>query len=881
MHAMGSGPAVRKRWMGWWAAPVLVVVLVAMGGTAAADGPGVRASAKTGARSGSLVIRVTGLPRGQRGSVQLRRDGTRKRVVNGRARTFRRLRRGTYRVVARPVRIGTPRGGLQRGAVIYPTVTVTKVRVRGERRRIVTVRYGTVVNPGVTALRGAVLEVGGPPENPTTVAVFARSTPEVGTILAATPRDALPAGLLHRVTAKSVEGKVTTLQLEPAPVSDALPSLVFRGRASEPAGTLRSLRAAPHAWTLGPDCDFGGGGFFRLWAGLDEPWLDLDVNVLPWKPIRAKTVVSLGAHLGYEGLSNQHFACEVPTQLLLSRPIFIPVPVVGLLPVYFQVPLTGRVEWSGEGRSRRDMTWRVTFGQETEVRGGTPNVRPVFDFESSNVSASGREPLFDASVTLSAEFGIGLPALANINVQAGLGARFRNRPERCGIDGFVDGFKLEGNLARFKLATPSLPGFSKELWECPRNPAAGLPGDCEGTTTTNRAFRECRSTILRDPKTGASYLVDTAGVPHWIRDGSTYNCLRTRFRLYSVPQAAINGLGSGQPWQPTCGSIATVSATGTSYVIDAGATSHWIADGETYLCLTGRGTAVASELSQAHLDTFGNGRPWAPRCLSPGRVSGKIVRVASTGTSYFVDNHGSPHWIRSAAIYNCLTARGIPVVDGLEQQHVDSIGNGQPWQPPCNSIATVSATGTSFFIDGAGRPHWIADAETYHCLTGRGKSVEGNIPQSLIDALGNGQPWQPRCLDPGRARGKILSVKNGPSYTYDGTLHWIPDVETYHCWRSPPRSYEVMSGLTQEHVDSLGNGQPWAAECIYPPRVRRHVVREKGGTAYFVDGNDLWHWIPDGGTYNCLVAKYPLTNNVTWGEINSIKREGAHANCAM
>lgn len=883
MHAMWAGSVVRTRGAEPFCSALLVAVaflVIAVPATAKAAESRALASKKQ--KTGSLVVRVTGLPRGERASVQLRRARMRMRLVKARGRTFRKLRRGTYRVVARPVRIRTARGGLKRGAVIHPTVSSIKIRIRGGRRRILTVRYGTIVNPGVAKLRGAVIDVGGPPENPVSVAVYAKSAPNVGTIVTATPRKELPVGLLHQVIAKSVQGNVKHLQLIPAPVSDVMPSLVFRGNAPAQSGASVFRRSALRRWTLGSDCDFGPGGSFRMWAGLDEPWLDFDVNVLPWKPIRARTVASLGAHLGYEGTSSKHFGCEIPTQLLLSRPIFIPVPPpVTLLPVYFQVPLTGRVEWSGEGVSRRDMHWRVTFGQETEVRGGKSVVKPIFDFDKSNVNASGREPLFDASIAITGEFGVGLPNVTNLNVQAGFGLRYRHRPERCGIDAFADGFKIEGNLGPFTLSTPSLGNVGKELWSCPHNPDAGRPGDCEGSTTASRAFRECRSTILRDPKTGAAYLMDTAGVPHWIKDGGTYACLRSRFRVYSVPQAAINGLGSGQPWQPACGSIAKVSATNTSYFLDGGATLRWIADGETYLCLTGRGTAVAGGLTQAHLDTFGNGRPWQPRCLDPGRVKGKIARVASTGTAYFVDNGGSPHWIRSASIYNCLVARGIPVVDGLEQQHVDSIGNGQPWQPPCNSIATVTLTGTSFFIDGAGKPHWIPDAETYHCLTGRGKSVEGNIPQALIDALGNGQPWQPRCLDPNRARGKILSVTNGPSYTYDGTLHWIPDVETYWCWRNPPRNYPVMGGLTQQHVDSLGNGQPWAYECIYPPRVRRHVVREKGGTAYFVDGSDLWHWIPDGGTYNCLVAKYPLTNNVTWGEINSIKREGAHANCGM
>lgn len=391
----------------------------------------------------------------------------------------------------------------------------------------------------------------------------------------------------------------------------------------------------------------------------------------------------------------------------------------------------------------------------------------------------------------------------------------------------------------------------------------------------------CRNKILRVGSTGTTYFLDGSGKPHWIRDGGTFNCYRARFDLLETTQSFVDSLGDGKPWAPQCNSIATVSATGTSYFLDGSGQPHWIADAETYHCLTAQGHAVTEGLPQTLIDALGNGQPWQPRCLDRDRVKRKILRVPSNGTTYFVDDAGRPHWISTGAIFNCLKDRGIPVVDGLEQQHVDSIGNGQPWQPSCSSILTVSATGTSFFLDGAGYPHWIPDAETYHCLTARGHSVAADLPQVLVDALGNGQPWQGRCIDPARARGRILSVSNGPSYIYDGSLRWIPGTETYYCWKDT-HGWSPITGLTQEQVDTLGNGQPWAPECISPPRVRTHVVREKGGTAYYVDGSDIWHWIPDGGVYNCLVAKHPLTNNVTWGEIDSVRREnGVHANCSM
>jgi hypothetical protein len=63
-----------------------------------------------------------------------------------------------------------------------------------------------------------------------------------------------------------------------------------------------------------------------------------------------------------------------------------------------------------------------------------------------------------------------------------------------------------------------------------------------------------------------------------------------------------------------------------------------------------------------------------------------------------------------------------------------------------------------------------------------------------------------------------------------------------------------------------------------PGRVPNHVVREKGGMSYWVDGSGLWHYIDSSAVYNCRVTSTNLIN-ATWDEINSIKREGAHATC--
>ena len=135
------------------------------------------------------------------------------------------------------------------------------------------------------------------------------------------------------------------------------------------------------------------------------------------------------------------------------------------------------------------------------------------------------------------------------------------------------------------------------------------------------------------------------------------------------------------------------------------------------------------------------------------------------------------------------------------------------------------------------------------------------------------QPAQPPLS--ARANGKVVSVtQNGTSYTFDGRvgpgLHWIPDKETYWC-RVLRYGQRVLTVATQAEANSLGNGQPWEPRCFAKERVRNKVVREAGGTAYFVSADDRWHWIPTGALYNCLIARYPLINGSPWQQINSLR----------
>jgi hypothetical protein len=140
------------------------------------------------------------------------------------------------------------------------------------------------------------------------------------------------------------------------------------------------------------------------------------------------------------------------------------------------------------------------------------------------------------------------------------------------------------------------------------------------------------------------------------------------------------------------------------------------------------------------------------------------------------------------------------------------------------------------------------------------------------------------------AMNTIVTTPQGTSYFYDGRLHWIPDAETYWCLRNV--QHRAVITAQQSDVDRLGNGQPWVSPCFDPSRVIGHVVREGGGTAYYVTsggplaaGGTLWHWIPDSATYNCLVSSGITVIQSNWTQINTLRgasgqNEGPQAICS-
>jgi hypothetical protein len=441
----------------------------------------------------------------------------------------------------------------------------------------------------------------------------------------------------------------------------------------------------------------------------------------------------------------------------------------------------------------------------------------------------------------------------------------------------------------------------------------------QGTSDRDTLVTQATGKIVTVAANGTSYFFDGSRL-HWISDDQTYWCLidSGRSAITVDTQYEADLLGNGQPWQAPClsqqrtrGHVVREALSGASYTVSDDGLWHWIPDGGTYNCLIATLPLIQSDWAHINSLRGSNGEhegahasctaTTPPRDAIAAAATNKIVSVSSTGTSYFFDGT-TLHWIPDDQTYWCLVDSGKQVYQVTAQADADLLGSGQPWQPQCFSLQRIvghivreNSTGASYTVSGDGLWHWIPDGGTFNCLATTMAVIQSDWAQinSLRGPNGEHEGAHASCGAPppserdvlaAAATGKVLTVDaNGTSYYFDGTtLHWIPDSNTYWCLVDGGRGVYHVS--EQRQADLLGSGQPWQPQCFSLQRIVGHIVREtSSGASYTVSSDGLWHWIPDGGTFNCLAVTMSVVQS-NWSQINSLRgpngeHEGAHASC--
>ena len=129
----------------------------------------------------------------------------------------------------------------------------------------------------------------------------------------------------------------------------------------------------------------------------------------------------------------------------------------------------------------------------------------------------------------------------------------------------------------------------------------------------------------------------------------------------------------------------------------------------------------------------------------------------------------------------------------------------------------------------------------------------------------------------GTHSGTVYVALDGSGVAYGMNLADESDYDTYDCFA---RRYPMRSYLPLAKLEAYGHRQ----ESIYPAECNdtvpiRHVaanatnfiLREKTGTAWFVDADSNLHWIASGGTFICLAQRYYVLDHTPWAEISQFE----------
>jgi hypothetical protein len=442
-----------------------IAVALVVAGTAACS----LAGAAQAAAPGSLTIRVSGLPSGQRAALTVRGPGLRERLHRTTVRLGH-VHAGRYVVTLRAVRIVHGHGRLRVGATAYPARKRVAVRVRSGRHATLAVRYGAIVNPLVRPLPRHLLGVIGNPQNPQAVVLPGSAhRPAVGTIYTSAATRALPLGVISRVTATSRQKRWLIVSLVAVPLSEAAPQISFRGNAKfHPApGSRTSLRSGSSSCAP-PDLvhfgiHFDGLSMRRADFGIFPPQMHLQIAVSTTESLGV-SLVSAGIECDWDLGNAGTFQAVIPV-----GPITVPVYVT--LPIKASLHITGTLNLG---------TVNLSSTTVAGVAAGFKENRASLSEEGARVWTT-ISPSLTGEVSLNAmigvQGGIGVAKGANVHVEADFGPEFDwATGEPCELKFIFGALSAGVTILGKDFDTPQWSPLTKTLWSgCPppATPPAG------------------------------------------------------------------------------------------------------------------------------------------------------------------------------------------------------------------------------------------------------------------------------------------------------------------------------------------------------------------------------------------------------------------------
>lgn len=160
------------------------------------------------------------------------------------------------------------------------------------------------------------------------------------------------------------------------------------------------------------------------------------------------------------------------------------------------------------------------------------------------------------------------------------------------------------------------------------------------------------------------------------------------------------------------------------------------------------------------------------------------------------------------------------------------------------------ADGAAWYVDLRGGRHPISDGGVYECLV-----AQGAIPVGVSDGDLAVLPETERAACVRADPGDIIRTKDGDAYLIgpDWVRHWIPDGNTYDCLAL--NGHEVVTDVPRYYVMDLSSADRASFDCAETEAARGHVIRADDGSSWYVDLRGASHWIPDGGTFDCITQQ--------------------------
>lgn len=430
------------------------------GGIGASD-----AMAANGKAGGTLVLQLTGLPPGERGAFTVSGPGGFHRtLVTARPVTRLKVKTGTYRVRVARVELRRSHRSVRRGAVASPVRRKLRVKVRAKRVAKLRIRYGTIVNPGVRNVSGRVAAVLGNPRSPSAVVLGPGASVSRGSILSARPSQALPQGLLARVTAVAKRGRGTLAVLRPASIYEVAPNMSFDIplTAGDGAGVSRVIKCGdPTAAGVNPYVELSQ---FRASGG----W-----TTSGWGPFRVPTGANAEVH--FRAAAGVKVNSRVGLSCTLKLPVFGFQGMAGPIPVYGGIRPGASVELGGSVTARAEGSTEITVG--ARVSAAPPSALPVVGFSSPRFEFSATAFAgIKAGLSLAGELGIGAANAANLHVNLTNTLNFTAASGNCSWDLDLGSFSAGGELGPLSISSPSTPPlYHKNLWQSACGPPPPLP----------------------------------------------------------------------------------------------------------------------------------------------------------------------------------------------------------------------------------------------------------------------------------------------------------------------------------------------------------------------------------------------------------------------